>query len=65
MKAFFLSSLLLDLKIETGKMRVGECSHVSIAVAVQGLASLALSPPIQSYLEDKPLQFNLEAVKGV
>ena len=65
MKAFFLSSLLLDLKIEIGKMRVGECSLVSIAVAVQGLASLALSPPIQSSLGDKPFQFNLGAVKGV
>lgn len=60
----FLSSLLLNLKIEIGKMRVGGCSLVSIAVTVQGLASLALSPPIQSYFGDKPFKFNLGAVKA-
>lgn len=60
----FLSSLLLNLKIEIGKTRVGECSLVSIAVTVQGLATLAFSPPIQTYFGDKPFKFNLGAVKA-
>lgn len=60
----FLSSLLLNLKIEIGKTRVGECSLVSIAVTVQGLATLAFSPPIQTYFWDKPFKFNLGAVKA-